>query len=62
MKISKEEDMVDEKVKEVKGVKVVQVPTQFADALELPDGTQLDLLNFLALIYNDIQQLKKGLL
>lgn len=40
--------------------KIVEIPTQYGVAIELPDGKKLNELQLLMEIYNDIQRIKKS--
>lgn len=48
--------MVDKK--EVKGYEVVQVPTQYNLAIQTPEGALLSIEDSVALILNEIKELK----
>ena len=45
--------------KEKQQVKVIDIPTQFAKAFQLPDGTQMTLEEYLAWIGTEVYNLKK---
>jgi len=41
--------------------KVIQIPVQLGEAIELSDGRQTDLTGLIVEIYNEFQKLKKTL-
>jgi hypothetical protein len=60
-KMPKEKEEVEEPVaKKVYEAKVVDTVTQTAPAVQLPDGTIIDSLELLVMVYNDLQKVKKS--
>lgn len=68
MELKKEVKMAEEKEiktdkavkKETKEAKIVEVPSQFMQVIELEDGEQVGIDALIVRMYNDIQKIKKS--